>query len=134
INLISKMEGKHPLALLARELRLIAERELSVFSPVLCQWCPDAGIFASVHLHQYYGERLVRILSEAHHLEHYLIRASNSINEENGVGSLSIQEFDFYQIHKISRPIILDWLISQNDLILEWTGRAFHLEVGFVLC
>ncbi|GJV03152.1 protein unc-13 homolog isoform X3 [Tanacetum coccineum] len=142
INLISKMEGKHPLALLARELRLIAERELSVFSPVLCQWCPDAGIFASVHLHQYYGERLkpflddisfsedaISVLSEAHHLEHYLVRASNSINEENGVGSLSIQEFDFYQIHKISRPIILDWLISQNDLILEWTGRAFHLEV-----
>ncbi|PWA69505.1 hypothetical protein CTI12_AA296270 [Artemisia annua] len=62
INLISKMEGKHPLALLASELRKIAERELSVFSPVLCQWRPDAGIFASVHLHQYYGERLVRSL------------------------------------------------------------------------
>lgn len=37
------------------------------------------------------------------------------------------------QIHKISRPIILDWLISQHERIMEWTGRAFHLEVGVLL-
>nr|XP_043606752.1 protein unc-13 homolog [Erigeron canadensis] len=143
IHLISKLEGKHPLALLASELRVIGERELSVFSPVLCQWCPDAGKLASVYLHQYYGERLkpfldaaaslsenaISVLSAAHHLEHYLIQACNSNDEENGVGLLSFNEFDLYQIHNISRPIILDWLISQHERILEWTGRAFHLEV-----
>lgn len=142
INLISKLEGKHPLALLASELRLIAERELSVFSPVLCQWFSDAGMVAFVHLHKYYGKRLkpflddvslsedaISVLSAAHHLEHYLLQASNSKDDENGVGSFSIHETDFYGIHKISRPIILDWLISQHERILEWTGRAFHLEV-----
>ncbi|KAI3693593.1 hypothetical protein L1987_76540 [Smallanthus sonchifolius] len=142
INLISKMERKHSLALLASEIRVVAERELSVFSPVLCQWCPDAGVVASVHLHQYYGKRLkpfldnvslsedaISVLSAAHHLEHYLIQAFNSEDGENDVGSSFIHEIDFYQIHKISRPIILDWLISQNERILEWTGRTFHLEV-----
>lgn len=53
------MEGKHPLALLASEVRVIAEREHSVFSLVLSHWCPDAAMVASVHLHQYYGKRLV---------------------------------------------------------------------------
>lgn len=62
INLISKMEGKHPLAILASELKVIAEREVSVFSPILSQWCPDAGMVASVYLHKFYGERLVWFL------------------------------------------------------------------------
>ncbi|XP_076897631.1 protein unc-13 homolog isoform X1 [Bidens hawaiensis] len=142
INLISKMEGKHPLAFLASEVRVVAERELSVFSPVLCQWCPDAGVVASVHLHQYYGKKLkpflenvsfsvdaISVLSAAHHLEHYLIQAFNSKDGDNDVGSFSNHEIDFYQIHKISRPIVLDWLISQHERMLEWTGRTFHLEV-----
>lgn len=37
------------------------------------------------------------------------------------------------QIGEISRPIILDWVIAQHGRILEWTGRAFDLEVGHVL-
>ncbi|KAD5316789.1 hypothetical protein E3N88_16735 [Mikania micrantha] len=142
IDLISKMEGKHSLALLANEIRVLAERESSVFSPVLCLWCPDAGMAASVHLHQYYGKRLkpfldnvslsadaISVLSSAHHLEHYLIQAFNSKDGENDVGSFFINEIDFYQIHKISRPIIVDWLISQHERVIEWTGRTFHLEV-----
>ncbi|KAF5800738.1 hypothetical protein HanXRQr2_Chr06g0240081 [Helianthus annuus] len=142
ISLISKMEGKHPLALLATEVRVVAEREMSVFTPVLFQWCPDAGVVASVHLHQYYGKKLkpflenvslsddaISVLSAAHNLEHYLIQAFNSKDGENDVGSFFIHEIDFYQIHNISRPIILDWLISQHERIIEWTGRTFHLEV-----
>ncbi|KAI3501237.1 hypothetical protein L1887_29101 [Cichorium endivia] len=139
ISIVSKMEGKHSLAILASEVKVIAERELCVFSPILSQWCPDAGMVASVYLHQFFGEKLkpflenvsfsvdaISVLSAAHRLEHYLIQSSNLKNDKNGVGSFSV---DFYQIHKISRPIILDWLISQHERILEWTGRAFHLEV-----
>ncbi|KAK9076709.1 hypothetical protein SSX86_005043 [Deinandra increscens subsp. villosa] len=142
INLISKMEGKHPLALLASEVGVVAERELSVFSPVLCQWCPDAAMVASVHLHQYYGKRLkpfldnislsddaISVLSSAHQLEHYFIRALNSEDGGNDAGSFFIHDIDLYQIHKISRPIILDWLISQHERIIEWTGRTFRFEV-----
>ncbi|XP_071702005.1 protein unc-13 homolog isoform X2 [Rutidosis leptorrhynchoides] len=133
INLTSKLEKKHPLALLASELRLIIEKELTIFSPILSQWCSDASIIAAVHLHKYYGEKLkpflvdvslsedaISVLSAAHQFEHHLIQASNS---------LFISDIDLYQIDKICRPIILDWLISQHERIIEWTGRAFHLEV-----
>ena len=36
----------------------------------------------------------------------------------------------FAQIGEVAKPIILDWVIAQYSLILEWTGRAFNLEVG----
>lgn len=55
----SETERTHPLALLATKLRIIAEKELSVYYPVLCHWYPEAGVVASIKLHQFYGERLV---------------------------------------------------------------------------
>lgn len=36
----------------------------------------------------------------------------------------------FGQIGEVAKPIILDWVIAQHERILEWTGRAFDLEVG----
>jgi hypothetical protein len=59
IDLESKVVRTHPLALLANELRLIAQREFSVFCPVLRDWCPESGMIAAMRLHQIYGERLV---------------------------------------------------------------------------
>lgn len=49
----------HPLAVIATKLRKIAEKEFSVYSPVLREWFPEAGVVASIRLHQFYGERLV---------------------------------------------------------------------------
>ncbi|KAJ0935099.1 putative protein unc-13 [Helianthus annuus] len=99
------MEGKHPLALLATEVRMVVEREMSVFTPILFHWCPDAGVVASVHLHQYYGKKLkpflenvslsddaISVLSTAHNMEHYLIQAFNSKDGENDVGSFSFMK------------------------------------------
>lgn len=60
----SEVDRTHPLALLANELRIIAERELSLYYPVLCHWYPEAGIVASIRLHRFYGERLVGICLE----------------------------------------------------------------------
>lgn len=37
------------------------------------------------------------------------------------------------QIGEVCKPIILDWVIAQHAHILEWTGRAFDLEVGSIL-
>lgn len=58
----SKIERIHPLAQLAKELKLIAETEFNVFNPVLRCWCPESVITSVVLLHQCYGERLVRFL------------------------------------------------------------------------
>lgn len=60
MDLESKLERTHPLALLANELRLIANRELTVFCPILRHWCPEAGMISAMLLNQLYGERLVR--------------------------------------------------------------------------
>ncbi|KAL0393499.1 UNVERIFIED_CONTAM: protein unc-13 [Sesamum latifolium] len=38
------------------------------------------------------------------------------------------------RIAEISRSIILDWVVAQHDRILEWTGRAFDLEVLNNIC
>ncbi|KAG7028334.1 hypothetical protein SDJN02_09515, partial [Cucurbita argyrosperma subsp. argyrosperma] len=57
-------ESIHPLALLANRLRLVVEKEITVFFPVLRQLCPDSGIIAAMLLHQYYGEKLKPFLKE----------------------------------------------------------------------
>lgn len=37
------------------------------------------------------------------------------------------------QIAEISKSFILDWVVAQHERILEWTGRAFDLEVFLIL-
>lgn len=37
--------------------------------------------------------------------------------------------FVYVQIEKVVKPVMLDWLISQHDDILQWTRRAFEIEV-----
>lgn len=142
IDLESKVVRTHPLALLANELRLIAQREFSVFCPVLHDWCPESGMIAAMRLHQIYGERLkpflegVSSLSEdvrsvlpaAHMLDHDLTQLYISACEENRQHHDLNQDLDHYPIGEVAKPIILDWVIAQNSRILEWTGRVFDLE------
>lgn len=37
------------------------------------------------------------------------------------------------QIGEISKPILIDWVISHHTHILEWTERAFDIEVSSIL-
>jgi hypothetical protein len=141
-DLVSKIEKIHPLALLARELMSIAEREITVFYPVLCQWFLEAGVVSAVLFHQYFGEKLkpflegVAVLSEdvrsvlpaAHKFENKLHELYSLASNQSGPYSSFSPKIDHYQIGKISSPIILDWVIDQHARILEWTGRAFDLE------
>lgn len=136
-------ERTNPLVLLANELKLMVEKELAVFCPVLHDWFPAAGIISASMLHQLYGERLkpflkgvsclsedVRsVLSAADMLETYLTQLYTSSCKENRLIQPFIPDIDLYQIGEISRPIILDWVIAQHEHILDWTGRAFELEV-----
>lgn len=136
IDHISEKEKKHPLGMLANELRLIAERELNVFYPELCNWCPNSGMIAAMMLHQIYWERLkpfldgVSSLSEdvkvvlpaADLLDHGLTQLYNTGNGANS------EDLYHYPIGEAAKPIILDWVIAQHERILEWTGRAFDLE------
>ncbi|KAJ0105138.1 hypothetical protein Patl1_18704 [Pistacia atlantica] len=142
IDLESKVEKTHPLALLANELKLIAERQFMVFWPVLCHLCSEALMISAMLLHQFYGERLkpflngVSSLSEdvklvlpaADVLDHYLTQLYTSAFEENRSHHPIRKELDHYQIGEVCKPIILDWVITQHAHVLEWTGRAFDLE------
>ncbi|XP_047945156.1 protein unc-13 homolog isoform X1 [Salvia hispanica] len=135
------MNGKmHPLAILASELKQIAEKDLSIFSPILRRWYPGCAMISAKMLHQLYGERLKpfmkditsitedvrKVLPAAYGLECYLIELYSSACEENN--SHHSRGFERYQIAEISKPFILDWVVAQYERILEWTGRAFDLE------
>ncbi|KAL5551787.1 hypothetical protein UlMin_001963 [Ulmus minor] len=137
IDLEAKVERKHPLNLLANELRLIVEREINVFYPVLSHWCPESGMIVAKLLHQIYGERLeiflngVSCLSEdaksvlpaARLLDHNLTQLYRTAGGDNN------EDLHHYPIGEVAKPIILDWVIAQHSRVLEWTGRAFDLEV-----
>ncbi|GAV68924.1 DUF810 domain-containing protein [Cephalotus follicularis] len=138
----SKVKRMHPLALLANELRLVAQREFNMFFPVLRNQCPESFIISAMMLHQFYGERLkpflegVLSLSEdarsvlpaADMLDHELTQLYNSALKENGLHLPFEQDLDHYPIGKFSGPLIIDWVIAQHAHILGWTGRAFDLE------
>lgn len=141
IDLESKVQRSHPLALLANELRSIAEREVSVFWPVICHWCSEALMISAIMLQQFYRERLkpflqgVTSLSEdarlvlpaANKLDQYLTQIYTSACEKKG-SHHHMNQLEHYQIGEVCRPIILDWVIAQHAHILEWTGRAIDLE------
>ncbi|CAN1332961.1 Protein unc-13 homolog [Linum perenne] len=138
----SKVEKRHPLALLADGLKSIAEKESKVFSPVLSHYCHDALIISVVSLHQFFGEKLKPflagvssfsedvqyILSAADQLDYYLTQLYKSASEANASNHNLTQVLEHYRIAEVSKPLIIDWVISQHDHILEWTGRAFDLE------
>ncbi|KAF9602162.1 hypothetical protein IFM89_025435 [Coptis chinensis] len=138
-----KSKGKHPMKKLADELKQIAEREFTVFIPVLCRWCPEAGMISSMQLHKFYGKELkpfldgvtclsddVRsVLPAADVLDRRLSHLFYSAHAEDKLHSPISKDLDHYQIGEVCKPIILDWVNGQHMPILEWTERAFNLEV-----
>ncbi|KMT12138.1 hypothetical protein BVRB_5g100900 [Beta vulgaris subsp. vulgaris] len=138
----SNIEGMHPLALLASAVKLIAERELTVFCPVLHLWCPEAGMISATLLHQLFWERLrpfiqgiscfsqdVKVvLAAARMLDRELTQLYSFSSKGNSFHQPLKADLDHYQIADVSASLILDWLISQHTYILDWIGRAFDLE------
>ncbi|PIA35780.1 hypothetical protein AQUCO_03500267v1 [Aquilegia coerulea] len=137
-----KLAGKHPMAYLADELLLIAEKESIMFSPVLGRWCPEAGLISIKQLHNFYGQKLkpfldgvtclsdeVRsVLPAADMLDWKLAQLYYSASSENKLHPPLRKDLDHYQIGEVCKPIILDWVNGQHAQILEWTERAFDLE------
>ncbi|KAK9094661.1 hypothetical protein Scep_026130 [Stephania cephalantha] len=141
-NMNSKPRKQHPLAMLAHQVKLIAEKESNDFIPVLRNWCPEAGIVSSMKFHKFYGDKLkpfldkvsclsedvISVLPLAVVLDWELSRMYFSSLGENKLQSPSCQKWNYYQIGEVSGPILLNWLSTQQAHILEWTDRAFDLE------
>ncbi|KAK5847109.1 protein unc-13 homolog isoform X1 [Gossypium arboreum] len=142
ITVLESKERTHPLALLANQLRLIADRELKIFFPVLRQWSPESMMISVQKLHQFFGERLIpflkgvsslsedarSVLAAAYALDNELGQLYTSALEEQKVQHSPRPYLDHYQIEKVSGPLIIDWVIGQHTHILEWTRRALELE------
>uniref|UniRef100_A0A1D1XXQ8 GTP-dependent nucleic acid-binding protein engD n=1 Tax=Anthurium amnicola TaxID=1678845 RepID=A0A1D1XXQ8_9ARAE len=137
----SKLEGKYHLAVLADDLKSIAEREFSTFTPILCQWYPEAGTISSVLLHKIYGKHLMpflesvsdlsesvrSVLPAADTLERCLTHMLYSSCGENNPSAF-IKELNPYKIGVICRPLLLQWVNAQHDSSLKWTERAILIE------
>ncbi|CAM8980278.1 unnamed protein product [Rhodiola kirilowii] len=137
-----KARKAHPLVILAKEVKLIAETEFKVFSPVLSQWYSAAGAVSALHLHQLYDEKLKPFLKDvscltedvrsvlhvANMLECQLAALYCSVAEEIRLHHPFEENMYFYQIEVVCKPIVLDWMITQHVRIMEWTARALELE------
>ncbi|XP_020581902.1 uncharacterized protein LOC110025575 isoform X2 [Phalaenopsis equestris] len=141
LDVNSKREQKHPLALFAKELKLFAEKEYTLFTPILCRHYSKAGIVFSVILHQYYWEQLmpfldgissfsesaISVLSASYSLERFLVHIINSMSGESKPIPIT-NFFDPYQIRPVCAPLILHLVNVRHEKILGWTERAVHIE------
>ncbi|KAF3788518.1 hypothetical protein EJ110_NYTH20047 [Nymphaea thermarum] len=137
----SNAAGMHPLALLADDLRSIAGRECKMFTPVLSCWYLEAKEKFALLVHEFYGEKLKPFLEGLSQLSSdarsvltsaYLLENDLAQFGYNGdivlTGSL-VKEWHPYEVAATAYPLIQDWVDMQSHNILEWTERAFHLEV-----
>ncbi|XP_065030432.1 protein unc-13 homolog isoform X2 [Musa acuminata AAA Group] len=135
------LEKDHSLVMLANKFKAVAEKEYTLFSPVLCQQYPEAGIVAAVLLHQLYGKHLKPFLEVVSHLSESTIKvlaASNSLESyltyilHSAYGekkrSSTANYIHPYQIRSFCSPLIVHWVQTQQNNILEWTQRAINIE------
>ncbi|CAA7018291.1 unnamed protein product [Microthlaspi erraticum] len=134
-------ERTHALALLANELSVIAKAEINEFAPVLSKWLPECMMISAMLLHRFYGERLMpflegvsslsgevrKVVPAAYMLEEALMQLYNC-HSKSKLHKPYLHKLKNYEIEKVVKPVMLDWLISQHDHILQWTRRAFEIE------
>ncbi|XP_023635910.1 uncharacterized protein LOC17883429 isoform X2 [Capsella rubella] len=134
-------ERTHALALLANELSVIAKVEINEFVPVFSKWLPECMMISAMLLHRFYGERLTpflegvsslsgdvrKVVPAAHMLQEELTQLYNS-HSRSKLRKPYLHKLKNYEIEKVIKPVMLDWLISQHDHILQWTRRAFEIE------
>ncbi|OEL28210.1 hypothetical protein BAE44_0010769, partial [Dichanthelium oligosanthes] len=135
----SETEFRHPLTILANELKLVAEKECTAFSPILHKYYPEAQRVALIFLHMLYGKQLELFLERTNHLENSKEILSESNNFElfiaqklysvcGEAGSSFSNYLKPYMIGRFSSPLILQWLHAQHENVLEWTKRTIGIE------
>ncbi|XP_010434591.1 PREDICTED: uncharacterized protein LOC104718523 isoform X1 [Camelina sativa] len=134
-------ERTHALALLANELSVIAKAEINEFVPLFSKWLPECMMISAMLLHRFFGERLTpflegvsslsgdvrKVVPAAHMLQEELTQLYNC-HSRSKLRKPYLHKLKNYEIEKVIRPVMLDWLISQHDHILQWTRRAFEIE------
>ncbi|CAD6259949.1 unnamed protein product [Miscanthus lutarioriparius] len=136
----SDSEFKHPLTILANELKAVAEKECTDFSPILHKYYPEAQRVALIFLHMLYGKQLELFFERTDHLENSkeILAASNNFElfiaqklytvYGQAVGSSFSNYLKPYMVGRFSSPLILQWLHAQHENVLEWTKRTIEIE------
>ncbi|KAG0527059.1 hypothetical protein BDA96_06G199600 [Sorghum bicolor] len=136
----SDSEFKHPLTILANELKAVAEKECTDFSPILHKYYPEAQRVALIFLHMLYGKQLELFLERTDHSENSkeILAASNNFElfiaqklytvYGEAVRSSFSNYLKPYMVGRFSSPLILQWLHAQHENVLEWTKRTIEIE------
>lgn len=133
---------EHPLRILAEDVKIIAERDSTIFRPIFSRWNSQSIAISASLLHSLYGRELKPFLDGVSHfsedvtsvlpaadiLEQCLIELVYSVDEEDELDGCYKQGMSPYQIEAISAPLIMRWINNQVGKIIEWVERAIQQE------
>ncbi|KAL6882609.1 hypothetical protein ACP4OV_011299 [Aristida adscensionis] len=130
----SKTALEHPLTILANELKFVAEKECTCFSPILDKYYPEAQKVVLIFLHLLYGQQLELFLERVDHSCNLkdILAASN--NFELFIAQklyLAYGESVGTSLSNYLKPYMHfqgQWLHAQHENVLEWTKRTIEIE------
>lgn len=141
-NAKSVAEHEHPLRILAEDVKIIAERDATIFRPIFSRWNSQSIAISASLLHSLYGRELKPFLDGVSHfsedvtsvlpaadiLEQCLIELVYSVDEEDELNGCYKQGMSPYQIEAICAPMVMRWINNQVGKIIEWVERAIQQE------
>ncbi|ONM14874.1 hypothetical protein ZEAMMB73_Zm00001d002640 [Zea mays] len=113
----SDSEFKHPLTILANELKAVAEKECTDFSPILNKHYPEAQRVALIFLHMLYGKQL----------ELFLERTDNSENsKEILAASNNFELFIAQKLYSVYGETVGSSFSNYLKPYMDWTPLSAH--------
>lgn len=132
------------LAILAKDIGDLANKEKKTFSPILKKWHPLAAGVAVATLHSCFGNELkqfissvadltsdsVQVLKAADKLEKELVQIAveDSVDSEDG-GKGLIREMPPYEAESAIANLTKAWMKMRVDKLREWVDRNLQQEV-----
>lgn len=155
VNIKMEIESKHPLVLLAEDVKEIVIKDESLFAPILSRWNHQALAISASLVHDMYQKELKpfldkisdldkmsdltdeveSVLSEADNLEEYLKSLVSSVG---GEGNIYQQHMVPYQLKVVAGNLVMQWIesklkrvtgcVQQSILDEDWTPISAKLR------
>lgn len=155
VNIKMEIESKHPLVLLAEDVKEIVIKDESLFAPILSRWNHQALAISASLVHDMYQTELKpfldkisdldkmsdltdeveAVLSAADSLEEYLRSMVSSVG---GEGNTYQQHFVPYQLEAVAGNLVMQWVeskvkrvsdcVQQSILDEDWTPISAKLR------
>lgn len=155
VNIKMEIESKHPLVLLAEDVKEIVIKDESFFAPILSRWNHQALAISASLVHDMYQTELKpfldkisdldkmsdltdeveAVLSAADSLEEYLRSMVSSVG---GEGNTYQQHFVPYQLEAVAGNLVMQWVeskvkrvsdcVQQSILDEDWTPISAKLR------